>query len=405
MLSDSEVNVLLDWIDGMTDEQIGVKHAHCTSENYFTKASAGHRLKWSILQKLGISRDMFPDTQSLKNYVLDYIQNRSYSTIDALQQDAALSRFVLQQEINPGYAVRSGGRPGCCPSSSAQDKQQPAGSNEGSSGGMEYKALVISDTHFPFACESAIYRAIQDHADANEMILLGDVFDMHAASRFSKEHQISIETEVFRVKRFLEYATSVFPRVVILQGNHDTRPMRWINTANPSVGMLMLSPIDYIRYLWMNEGNTETISKICLPRYDVAWSHRDYPIRLDHVYCVGDALLGHFEKSNKGPATTVYRLTMEWLPQWIDTLPAQSVGCIMQGHVHRLSKSMFGRVTMIETGCMCYVMDYAIKSPNYSLPGLGYAVLYQKSGKTDHNKTNYVYLDYNEHKGGSVPWD
>jgi hypothetical protein len=405
MLSDSEVNVLLDWIDGMTDEQIGVKYAHSTSENYFTKASAGHRLKWSILQKLGISRDMFPDKQSIKNYVLDYIQSPSYSVIDALQQSTTFSHVGLQQEMNPGSAVRAGEVFARGSSASTQDKSQSDESSAGGSGGIDYKALVISDTHFPFACESAIYRAIRDHADANEMILLGDVFDMHAASRFSKEHQISIETEVFRVKRFLEYATSVFPRVVILQGNHDTRPMRWINTANPSVGMLMLSPIDYIRYMWMNEGNTETISKICLPRYDVAWSHQDYPIKLDHVYCVGDALLGHFEKTNKGPATTVYRLTMEWLPQWIDALPTRSVGCIMQGHVHRLSKSMFGRITMIETGCMCYIMDYAIKSPNYSLPGLGYAVLYQKDGKTDHNRTNYVYLDYNEHKGGYVPWD
>jgi predicted phosphodiesterase len=254
----------------------------------------------------------------------------------------------------------------------------------------DHKILVLSDLHIPFTCNPMLEEAFHEHGDADEVVLLGDIWDMYAVSRFGKDRQIDVVEELEIGTRLITDLLERFPKVVVVLGNHDTRPVRWVERENPQMLPLVLSPLEYVKYRLVTEHREHLLERLVTPTYTVSGSHPEYPIMTNHVYLVGDALLGHFEVSRKGPANTVYRLALEWLPFWGPMIGADGIRVLVQGHVHRLSKSQYGPYLLIESGCCAHLMGYTVRAPlSYSVPGVGYVVLYQRDGVTDFNRSGY----------------
>ena len=356
-----------------------------------TRASAVHRHLRQLFELTGIDPSIplgdVRQDQELMQSVLEKLKRLASLDSDAV---SSLDRPVT------GHSHHCDGRR-CgsnCPSrAAATARDGPSSSMEsGAHNGnhSDRKVLVLSDLHIPFTCDQLIQHALAEHADADEVVLLGDIWDMYAVSRFGKERQIDVIVELEQGTALILQLLERFPKVVVVLGNHDTRPVRWVERENPQMIPLVLSPLEYVRYRLVRDRQEHLLERLVVPEYTVTGSHPGYPVRTNYVYLVGDALLGHFEVSRKGPSTTVYRLATEWLPFWGPMVGAERVRALVQGHVHRLSKCQFGPYLLIESGCCAHVMGYTVRSPlAYSVPGVGYVVLYQKDGVTDFNRSGY----------------
>jgi predicted phosphodiesterase len=85
--------------------------------------------------------------------------------------------------------------------------------------------LVLTDTHCPFMHRDAIafLSAVADQFHPDIIVHNGDVADFHFASRWSKSAHNSGESEVAEAVVQLESLSTLFPRVRVVRGNHDTR--------------------------------------------------------------------------------------------------------------------------------------------------------------------------------------
>jgi predicted phosphodiesterase len=97
------------------------------------------------------------------------------------------------------------------------------------------KVLALGDLHFPWAnvdALSAVYAYIEAHPDIDAVVQLGDLYDMFAASRFSRSlNTYSPHEEIERGRAMAEAMWAkireLLPRAQLHQilGNHDIRPL------------------------------------------------------------------------------------------------------------------------------------------------------------------------------------
>ena len=377
------VAVLSDWIHRVPLSDIAIKHlGYDERTSVGTRASAAHRYIRRMLRRLNIHiQKSLNEAISQVGVLLHYNERMEWGAVEpgleTHEEDIARRSDVVVEK---------------------SDNKPKRGTtrhteNHHHTFHGDYKILVLSDLHIPFHHRELIDMAISEHGDADELVLLGDIWDMYSVSRFQKEISIDLRTELQQSVEMFERLLNRFRRVVVVVGNHDIRAVKWIQKENPAMAPLVARPIDYVRSAMAVDGKHRLLDKLVTPTYLIKGSHSDYPVEVDYLYLVGDAVLGHFELSRKGPSATSYRLALEWLPQWLPLITDRNVRFLVQGHVHRLSKAVFGPYTLVESGCCAHVMGYSLRSPVYSSPGLGYVVLHQVDGKTDPNRSGYVMYD------------
>lgn len=359
---DDAERLVEEWAAGATLGDLAIRYlGYSARDPLGTRASAVHRFLRDLFDSTGYSswslHDIRRSYQQERHRILPLFR----SSVQASRSEEAAPQPV-QPQPRPECGVR--------------------------------KILVLSDLHIPFHHVEMIDWAITRESDADELVLLGDIWDMYAASRFVKNRGIDVVEELEIGYELLLGWLSHYERVVVVLGNHDLRPTRLVAREHPEVLPLVFNPLDYVRYQLIAQGRQDLLERLVQPSYPVRGSHPDRPVSTECLYLVGDAVLGHFEVSRKGPANTVWRLAMEWLPVWGPLVGAVDVRVLVQGHVHRLSKSLYGKLTIIESGCCSHVLDYTIHSPlAYGPPGLGYVVLYQQDGCTDVNRSGYFVYD------------
>lgn len=89
------------------------------------------------------------------------------------------------------------------------------------------RVLVISDTQAPFQHQDTIrfLEYCKKKYRPTKVIHIGDIIDAHAFSpRWEKNpNGLSGKEEIFRARDFVKALAKVFPKMVVLRGNHDTR--------------------------------------------------------------------------------------------------------------------------------------------------------------------------------------
>jgi len=112
---------------------------------------------------------------------------------------------------------------------------------------------VISDIHFPFQDDAALYTAIDFLVKQNitGLILNGDIIDCYAISRFAKERRdVHLFDEIEMCRDFLNALQQIFPDIPMWYrvGNHDMRIDRFIvNQAPELMGLDGLSLAGLLR--------------------------------------------------------------------------------------------------------------------------------------------------------------
>jgi hypothetical protein len=249
------------------------------------------------------------------------------------------------------------------------------------------KILYLGDMHIPFEHQENVELACQRNLSA-DVVVLSEIMDCYSLSRFAKEISMPFEAEIDRTVRFLEYVSSVFvdKPVFILKTNHGDRVRKNIESKIPN-SLVFLTKIDINEFL-----------------------ARPFPnvIPVDSWFMeINDAVFAHMERASKQTMKTgvnTYQFFREWKPQ----LPIVEPRIVVQGHNHMLgvtyeSRNEGGRCKVIEGGCLCKTMDYAIRD-GYSKPQCpGYVTVEQRDGISNISTSREWPLESDLYMGGADP--
>jgi predicted phosphodiesterase len=242
--------------------------------------------------------------------------------------------------------------------------------------GRRRKICVISDTHGkPHA--DGIVSIIAERPGV--VLVVGDVFDLLAVSKFPHMENIPIEAEMASVRAMLEQLSSV-ATVKLVSGNHDIRLFKWFCQKVGS---------EYLRFV-----HTDILgmSVANLPNCQVVKNNHTFHLAngktlidtMNDEFMVteGDAVFMHAEVARKGGGNTARYLANEWYPMWQGVLGMPNVRVLGQAHVHSANTeySRGGHLICLELGCMVHpsVLNYQLAgNVGYRAPTIGYYTLEQ----------------------------
>ena len=251
----------------------------------------------------------------------------------------------------------------------------------------ERKILVLSDPHEPYSAEYVYQEALRNHHDAGMVIVPGDAGDFYSKSRFKKNKPGNYKEEVRAVFYRMEWLSVHWPAVKIMQGNHDNRSEKKIQSLlDLDPELLILTEANLLEHLACYFPNVEIIK------------HRieHTSLGLTYIWQFGDMLFTHGEISRTQHSATMEYIS-RWLHDWNHLLKLKPYRLIAQGHNHQSLKSdVDGEVRMmLPTASDPYSqgMEYIWGGKLYKHPPVvGYSLLYHDNGVCDLNACQNIVL-------------
>jgi predicted phosphodiesterase len=205
--------------------------------------------------------------------------------------------------------------------------------------GREVDILNLSDLHIPFTMYKEVDRITRENLDADIVLINGDLFDLFAVSKFAKDKEVALRRELLEGRQFLEFLSKNFEDVIIVEGNHERRLRSFIKNMIP-VDMQFLFPDDVLQMVVSGEvikkkplKNVHVVGSWWLKIFDVIFAHPD-----------------NYSNANLKTVQNTSEYFSIVMNVWHRV-------CII-GHTHRAGWIMNGEVKQIETGCLCFDMDY-----------------------------------------------
>lgn len=249
------------------------------------------------------------------------------------------------------------------------------------------KILTLSDLHFPFALEDYIHMALNDHADADIVVLNGDLLDGYIFSTFGKAKRVAALKEYMAVFELVNYISENFPQVIMTSGNHDIRPARALSRSDFDKDATQVLRPDLLARIANGERLNEygelteltPMDNVIYQKYD-SWYVRVGKT----IFCHPSAWRGSY------PGGTVTKL----YEYFTNRMGSESFDSIVVGHTHRIYKGIIGNKLLIEQGAMCARQPYQHKEDlRFPHAMNGYAVIYQDiDGNTDFNLSGPIYI-------------
>ncbi len=254
--------------------------------------------------------------------------------------------------------------------------------------GVRQKIVIASDFHIPFHDKGYVADLFQREADADVLIINGDLQDFYSISRFIKYEQMPIERELAEVALFLEQASQTWPKILIVGGNHDharfEKQLR--DRLDPDMCKVVeflaggnLSPIAAMAKKYPNI----ELAKVTAERHSISWMAQ-----------VGDLVVTHAEKFSITPGAALRKID-EWLTDMNAVLDLMPWRVLIQAHTHQLGVIPWkADKLLIEGGCMCAQHGYQLAAKIGGRPQRrGWITLEQVNGRTDFNSLRMTWLD------------
>jgi predicted phosphodiesterase len=246
------------------------------------------------------------------------------------------------------------------------------------------KVVSISDLHIPFYHEDVIDEIVSLHAEDTDLLVInGDFLELHSVSSWPRSKEVMLRHEYELGSRILRILSDEFKEVVLTRGNHEDRLQRYF-TGRIDPGVSFMTHADILDrlaagYVMNEDGNLVKGSPLPNVQYQkgpTAWFVQ-----------VGKCIFAHPAGGSKVPMRLAVREAERFMGQGRDF---QAV-CI--GHTHQMGSIIWNRKLLIEQGCACVPMEYAVNpAGGYRPPSFGYAVVYMdKGGNVDFNKSGPVY--------------
>lgn len=255
------------------------------------------------------------------------------------------------------------------------------------------KILSLSDIHFPLAEPQFLTEAVITHSDADILVLNGDILEGYMFSTFEKDKRYAVLDEYRIAFEFVESMSKIFPKVVLIDGNHDVRAARALKLAGFGEETSQIFRPNLIARI----ANGEKLSASGQLVEKLNFSNVIYEHNESWYIKIGKTLFVHPHTHNNGPLGAcvkkqAHRFNMRY--------PSEEVDSIVCGHTHQIYKGIVDNQLLIEQGCMTTLLTYgwSAKSEYLGTAQNGYAVIYQdEDGNTDFNRSGPIYL------GQSVP--
>lgn len=244
--------------------------------------------------------------------------------------------------------------------------------------GVWQKIVIASDFHFPFSDDATIAALFQQNRDADLFIANGDLTDSFAISRFIKYEMVAFERELAALIAFLEQASATWPKVILVEGNHDRQ--RFEKQLRTRLDDHMVDVIQFLA-----GGNFSVLRAVAsrYPNITVA----SMPVgryAIDWMLPIGDAVALHAEKFSKVPGSALRQIE-DWLLDQEVNLHLAPWRVVIQAHTHGLSWFPFhADKLLVESGCCADLQGYQLTAKIGGRPQRnGWVTLEQKNGTTD----------------------
>lgn len=251
------------------------------------------------------------------------------------------------------------------------------------------KILSLSDIHFPLARVDLLEQAVQDHADADVVVINGDLLEGYMWSTFAKSKRIAAVDEYRAAFTFIEMLSQKFPDVVLVSGNHDARVSRHLKSNGFEKETSQLLRPDMMARI----ANGEKLDASGMLTEKLAFDNVHYDAAEAWYVRIGKTLFCH--PHNRGSSKPGW--TAQTLMGYFDNrYPPGEYDSIVCGHTHKIYKGVVNNKLLMEQGCMAGLMMYA-HSPKMQYTASngmnGYAVVYQDAeGNVNMNDSHVVYL-------------
>lgn len=259
------------------------------------------------------------------------------------------------------------------------------------------RILVIPDVHAPFHDAEKVAAMLERERDIDLAVVMGDIGDQFAISRFVKPVNVPYVRELAAVTALIQTFSERFPAVKMIEGNHDNRVEKRIAERCDA------DVLDAIRLMTGGRiegdaivgGHLSPIRAIAnrFPNVEFA-DHHVEGHSMRWFTTVGDAIFLHAEKYSRVPGSAV-RAIDDWLTDFEDTLDLPPWNLMIQAHTHALSWTPWrGHKLLVECGCLALTQGYMLTPRMGGRPQRrGYVVFDQYDGKTDLNSVRKVWLD------------
>ena len=248
------------------------------------------------------------------------------------------------------------------------------------------KILVTGDWHIPFEKEEMIMDMITEHGDADAIFITGDLLDLYAVSVFTKNQHLPLLKEYQIAREWLEILSQMFPKVVLMDGNHEGRLQKYFaKNASHEVYPFVSQPILQrlaMGFIYGDEGlvSAEPFENVIYQPTQSWYVHVGKTIFVHPESYYGDTASGRVLGTSV-KADNYFRTKLDY-------------DCIVCAHTHKAGWAIRDGVMIMEHGCACNMLDYQAddKKFRYGMQHNGYAVLYQDmDGNTDFNKSHVVF--------------
>jgi len=249
------------------------------------------------------------------------------------------------------------------------------------------KILTLSDIHFPFALVDELEKALTLHADADIVVLNGDILDGYIFSTYGTAKRIAALKEYRAAFNLVKQISENFPEVVIVSGNHDRRPAKALSKADFKKEASQVLRPDLLARIANGEVLNEYGEVTDILKFDnVTYQKYDsWYVRIGKtIFAHPDAYFGSW------PGQTVVKL----MDYFTKRLGSDKFDSVVVGHTHRIYKGIFFNKMLIEQGAMAARMPYQHRADlRFPHAMNGYAVIFQdEEGNTDFTKSKVYYL-------------
>jgi predicted phosphodiesterase len=250
------------------------------------------------------------------------------------------------------------------------------------------KILSLSDIHFPFARLDFLEQILEEHGDADILVINGDLMEGYLFSTYEKDERVLTIDEYNAAFMFVYLCSKLFPKVVLVEGNHDDRAGRALSKAGiskDSLSVFNLSLMGRIANGERLDSQGKLIEKIHLDNVFFE-QHESWYVRIGKTLFIHPSTMGSAK-----PGFTV----AGWNEKFSTRYSPGEYDSIVCGHTHQIYKGIVNNTLLIEQGCLAGLLTYSwSRRALYKGNGQnGYAVIYQdQDGNTDFNKSGPVYL-------------
>jgi predicted phosphodiesterase len=249
------------------------------------------------------------------------------------------------------------------------------------------KILSLSDIHFPFALHDELNRALIEHADAEVIVLNGDILDGYIFSTYGTSKRIAALKEYMSAFELVKRCSESFPSVVIVEGNHDRRPAKALARSDFRQEASQIFRPDLLAKIANGElldEKGEPVEKLSFDNV-IYQKYDSWYVRVGKtIFCHPDAYYGSW------PGQTVIKLCDYFMKR----LGGEHFDSVVVGHTHRIYKGVVMNKLLIEQGAMVARTPYQHRCDlRFPHAMNGYAIIYQdEEGNTDFTKSNVIYL-------------